>query len=72
MDTDSMAQKWDRKMRPSPAAAWQTRLRMAKTPGNSKRPVEQYDHKGKQRPNNPPVRLVDERGIEIKYNLTGE
>ena len=32
---------------------------MAKTPGNSKRPVEQYDHKGKKRPNNPPAGLVD-------------
>src|ERR1017187_8956705 len=29
-----------------------------KTPG-SKRPVEQYDHKGKKRANNPPVGLVD-------------
>jgi adenine-specific DNA-methyltransferase len=29
-----------------------------KTPG-SKRPVEQYDHKARKRPNNPPVGLVD-------------
>ena len=26
---------------------------------SKKRPVEQYDHKGKKRPNNPPVGLVD-------------
>jgi adenine-specific DNA-methyltransferase len=32
---------------------------MAKSTTSKKRPVEQYDHKGKQRKNNPPVGLVD-------------
>jgi adenine-specific DNA-methyltransferase len=32
---------------------------MAKTPRTNKKPIEQYDHKGKQRVNNPPVGLVD-------------
>ena len=33
---------------------------MAKSSGmTKKRPVEQYDHKGKKRINNPPVGLVD-------------
>ena len=31
---------------------------MAKKPKPSKRPIEHYDHKGKTRPNNPPVGLV--------------
>jgi len=29
--------------------------------GNGKRPIEQYDHKGKTRVNNPPVGLVTPR-----------
>ena len=31
---------------------------MAKTKKSKKKPIEQYDHKGKKRPNNPPVGLV--------------
>jgi hypothetical protein len=30
------------------------------TPTSGKRPIEQYDHKGQQRKNNPPVGLVTE------------
>ena len=30
------------------------------SPATGKRPIEQYDHKGKQRKNNPPVGLVTE------------
>ncbi len=31
---------------------------MSKTPKSDKKPIEQYDHKGKERCNNPPVGLV--------------
>lgn len=37
-----------------------------KTP-RGKRPVEQYDHKGKKRANNPPVGLVDAKTRRCRW-----
>ena len=42
---------------------------MAKEPKRGKKPIEQYDHKGKKRINNPPVGLVSpeldrEKGVK--------
>ena len=41
----------------------------SKQPATGKRRIEQHDHKGQQRKNNPPVgrtavKIVDDRGIE--------
>jgi len=44
---------------------------MAKTSGTTnKRPVEQYEHKGKQRANNPPVGLVDAKTDVVEGKKT--
>ena len=46
-------------------------IHMAKTSGTTnKRPVEQYEHKGKQRANNPPVGLVDAKTDVVEGKKT--
>jgi len=44
---------------------------MAKTLGNSKRPIEQHDQKGKKLPNNPPVSLVDAKSHAVEGKKEG-
>jgi hypothetical protein len=43
---------------------------MAKTPRTDKKPIEQYDHKGKKRINNPPVGLVDAKSDAVEGKKT--
>jgi len=43
---------------------------MSRKPASKKRPVEQYDHKGKKRKNNPPVGLVDARSDAVEGKKT--
>ena len=49
-------------LRSSPASpadsGWKGDPRMAKATKSKKKPIDQYDHKGKKRVNNPPVGLV--------------
>jgi adenine-specific DNA-methyltransferase len=45
---------------------------MAKKKHGKKRAVEQYEHKGKQRKNNPPVGLVDEKTDPVETRKTYE
>ena len=43
---------------------------MAKKPRTDKKPIEQYDHKGKKRTNNPPVSLVDAKSDAVEGKKT--
>lgn len=53
------------------ACAFTRLIHMAKTSGTTnKRPVEQYEHKGKKRANNPPVGLVDAKTDVVEGKKT--